>query len=206
MRTHSGHLNQSGFTFVEMMIAISLLAVAVLAAATVQYQLARNQQSNTYTDNFNLVISNISLALNSQQCGPILSAFALNPAAITATDPINGLPKNVPFPGILTNVGGSAVIPSGQTIDGLLYTATFDSLNPGNPAAAIGTFVVAATGEIFTQYIVSLTVSAKQPLAAAVQVGGNKAYSEVFYVPIWVSNINTSTIGGCNCIIGVAGC
>jgi hypothetical protein len=187
-----------------MMIAISLLAVAVLAAATVQYQLARNQQSNTYTDNFNLVISNISLALNSQQCGPILQAFALNPAATNGTDPANGLPKTVLAPGILTNAGGTAVIPSGQTIDGLQYTATFGSLNPGNPATAIGTFVY-VTGEIFTQYIVSLTVSAVHA-TAAVQVGGNQAYSETFYIPIWVSNVNTSMIGGCNCIMGVAGC
>ena len=189
-------------TIIEMMIALGIFSVAMIAVLEVQWNLSRFQHTSTFSDNYNRTISVILQALNSQTCMLTFQNLAplFNPATMPYTIGAGGVK--------LVNQNGptnTVIIPDPTVVtDGMLYIAAFTNFVAG-PPQQLSLYFNPANLTYNQQYLVNLAISATiQPVAGQpAQVGGNQTFSNNFIASFWFAG---NTLTGCTCIMGTANC
>lgn len=180
-------MNRRGFTLIEMMVALAIFAVGVLAIAEMQMLGARSSYKDKLSDSFYRTVSSLVAIFNNPQACEIAfgdkgsSGFVFTGAVPQAVQPVY----------ILGGTLGALLIPPvapiGQ-VDGLYYTSSITQVFSGPQ--------LLPSNNAITQYVVNFEIKATPVPQAFAPVIGNTVFVKDFTVPFWILG---GIIVSCSC-------
>jgi prepilin-type N-terminal cleavage/methylation domain-containing protein len=189
VKPHSTQKRQHGFSLVEVMVVVGIMALVGLGVATLMTNTNRQQQSITAASDFSTLVNTIQGILNNS--GSCLQSFG------GAAAPQLTIPWVAPIPVTLTMGGG------GATINGVANcSANLAACQKYGNNLAITTFAITAISNQLdsgaaNQYIATLTLTADRSTGKLNAVGGN-SLTKAFTMVVTVDPANANKITNCS--------
>lgn len=179
--------NRSGFSVVEIMVVIGMLAVVSLGIMTLVSNLMKSVNSAQRGANRTDTMKSISTALsNNETCGGAMGAGVLDIPAAWATGAANALDINS------IQVGADVLAQVGVTKNGVRITAMKLEMVTGPFPVQYNTTAPPAAPVIknYRRYFATLTVSSEKEGGAQNNVGGEKMRDSVFSITFLADDTN----------------